>query len=301
MDYKEFEDKVMETLQERLGDGYRVEKDSPGNLCGEAGRRILIGRQGVNASMIDRMDEYHRGNGFTEEKVSAAADRIVEACKGNLPDCDINVSAFADWDKIKPHIYAKLVNAERNKERLRNIPHREYLDLSLVYYARMEEIFPGRHATVPVWNAHLQIWGVDEETLYRTAMENMQDADEAAFESMGELLGAFLKAKLKDREDMEKDCPLFVLGNKSRVNGAVQICSREMMERVAGFFKDDFWILPSSVHEVIVFPAGRFGENAEGLAGMVKEVNDTAVAPEEILSYHVYRYIRLTGETIIAA
>lgn len=81
----------------------------------------------------------------------------------------------------------------------------------------------------------------------------------------------------------------------------MQICRQEIMERVAGFFKSDFWILPSSVHEVLLLPAGQFGEDAQGLAGLVKEVNDTHLAPEEILSYHVYRYTRLTGEITVAA
>ena len=71
------------------------------------------------------------------------------------------------------------------------------------------------------------------------------------------------------------------------------------MGRVSGFFKQDFWILPSSIHEVVLLPDGKYGEKAEELAVIVKDINDTQLAPEEILSYHVYRYSRLTGEISI--
>ena len=144
-------------------------------------------------------------------------------------------------------------------------------------------------------------WGVDEETLYQTAMENMEDADDMAFECMDELLVPCRDIEKEIKEGLLNGCPMYVLGNKSRINGAVQICRQDVMGNVSGFFKQDFWILPSSIHEVILLPAGEYGEDAEGLAGIVKEVNDTQLAPEEILSYHVYRYSRLTGEVSIAA
>lgn len=144
-------------------------------------------------------------------------------------------------------------------------------------------------------------WGVDEGTLYQTAMENMEDADDMAFECMDELLTPCWDAEQEAKKELLKGCPMYVLGNKSRINGAVQMCSKDVMGRVSGFFKQDFWILPSSIHEVILLPAGEYGEDAGELARIVKDVNDTQLAPEEILSYHVYRYSRLTGEVSIAA
>ncbi len=299
MDYKEFENRVMEALKEKLGCGYRVESGRP------TGRSILIGRQGVNASMIVRMDEYYTKDMHgtaRKEGIAQAVSEILDVCKGRIPDCDIDVSKFADWGSIKTHIRARLVNTERNQEHLEKAPHRDFLDLSLEYYADMPEAFPGRQATIPIWDKHMLHWGVDEETLYQTAMENMEDADDMAFEGMDELLAPCWDIEKEIKEGLLNGCPMYVLGNKSRINGAVQICRQDMMGNVSGFFKQDFWILPSSIHEVILLPAGEYyGEDAEGLAGIVKEVNDTQLAPEEILSYHVYRYSRLTGEVSIAA
>lgn len=48
---------------------------------------------------------------------------------------DINTADFLQWDVIKNHIYAKLVNAEMNREVLKIIPHRHLLDLAVAYYS----------------------------------------------------------------------------------------------------------------------------------------------------------------------
>ena len=56
-------------------------------------------------------------------------------------------------------------------------------------------------------------------------------------------------------------------------------------EKVGG----DFFILPSSIHELLVVPK-QDGMELSDLEAMVKEVNATQVAPEEKLSDHVYEY-----------
>ena len=43
IDYKEFEDKVMEALLEKLGTDYHVESGNLGECDSPAGRSILIG------------------------------------------------------------------------------------------------------------------------------------------------------------------------------------------------------------------------------------------------------------------
>ncbi len=227
MDYREFEAKVMEELQEKLGSGYRVESSNLEGSSRPAGRSILIGRQGINASMLVRMDLYYGKDAHgaaRKENIAQAVSEILGDCKGRIPESDIGVSEFADWDSIKTHIRARLVNTERNQGRLEKAPHRGFLDLSLEYYADMPEVFPGRQATIPIWDKHMLYWGVDEGTLYQTAMENMEDADDMAFEGMDELLAPFWDTEKEIKEDPPNGCPMYVLGNKSRINGAVQMC-----------------------------------------------------------------------------
>lgn len=82
-------------------------------------------------------------------------------------------------------------------------------------------------------------------------------------------------------------------------NGANIMLYKEYLEIAAEKMNGDFYILPSSIHELLAVPVST--AEIEKLRQMVKEVNDNEVAPEEILGYEVYRYNRETGEVEVAA
>jgi len=110
---------------------------------------------------------------------------------------------------------------------------------------------------------------------------------------MDELLTPCLDAEQEAKKELLKGCPMYVLGNKSRINGAVQMCSKDVMGRVSGFFKQDFWILPSSIHETLLVPIGIM--DVSGLLQMVKEVNEAEVELCDQLSDKVQYYDRKKG------
>lgn len=298
MEFEQFKQKIAAILQGKLGSAYQVNGEGGKGLNRLPPESICVRRKDTGASLLIKMDEYCRHHVTREGEVDFIAGRIADFCEGKVLAENMGIFGFTDWETVKPHIYAKLVNTQRNRGYLTHILHREFLDLSLAYRVQLPDFFPDRRVCIPIRECHMQEWNVDEEMLYRAAMENMRAADGAVFESMEDVL--------KDIPgiDLPKsglDIPLYILSSKDWKDGAVQICSREIMERAAGFFQSDFWILPSSVHEVLLLPVGQPGEDARELAEMVKEVNDTQLVPEEILSYHVYRYVRLTGEVIVAA
>ena len=62
----------------------------------------------------------------------------------------------------------------------------------------------------------------------------------------------------------------------------------------------DFYILPSSIHEVLLLPADyKDSEKTEEMRDMVCEVNDTQLKLEERLSYNVYYYERSINQITI--
>lgn len=212
-----------------------------------------------------------------------------------------DVFDFTDWDSVKGHLYGRLINTERNQKLLRDVPNREYLDLSLVYYVRIAETAMGEYYAIQIHNEHLLFWGVDENTLCRELVKNMSNADDVAFENMSDILIPFFRMRDPEYVERERNFEMYVLGSKSRVNGAVQMCNRKALRSIAEYVQDDFWILPSSIHEVILVPCRCFKGDIQGLSQIVREVNDTQVAVNEILSYHVYRYSKNTGKVVIAA
>ena len=92
---------------------------------------------------------------------------------------------------------------------------------------------------------------------------------------------------------------MFVVSNSAKINGAsVMFYPNNVLGRLADKLGDDLYILPSSIHETIAIRAT--GADPDALAEMVKEVNDTQVAKEERLSYHVYHFDGKTGVLSIA-
>lgn len=93
--------------------------------------------------------------------------------------------------------------------------------------------------------------------------------------------------------DVTRDIEMHVLTNSSRTYGAAGILDRELVKRFTG--GQDYFILPSSIHETIFVPmTGRFGKIE--LDNMVAQINQNEVCPEERLVNHSYYYNGRTGE-----
>ena len=62
-----------------------------------------------------------------------------------------------------------------------------------------------------------------------------------------------------------------------------------MLDQIAEKLGEDFYVLPSSIHESLVIGKSEAGSR-EMLEEMVRDVNGDVVMPGEILSNHVYEY-----------
>mgnify|MGYP007033849887 CR=1 FL=1 len=96
-------------------------------------------------------------------------------------------------------------------------------------------------------------------------------------------------------EDFSSNIPMFVLSNIHKVEGAACILYSSILADFAETINSSFYIIPSSIHEVLLLPSENNTEYAE-IKSMIKEINDTQVSVEEILSYSLYFYDRKTGK-----
>ena len=93
------------------------------------------------------------------------------------------------------------------------------------------------------------------------------------------------------REDM----PLYVLTNTRGFYGAAAILYEGLLEQCVRKFPGDVFVIPSSVHELLLVSAEDVW-SAQEMTEMIRCVNQTGVAPEEILSDHVYIYRKNLGK-----
>ena len=86
----------------------------------------------------------------------------------------------------------------------------------------------------------------------------------------------------------------YLMQNKEKVNGAVAICDKELLSNIAREHNSNLVILPSSIHECIIHIDNN--PDMEMYSNMVREVNETQVEPEEVLSDHAYFFNKETCE-----
>jgi hypothetical protein len=92
---------------------------------------------------------------------------------------------------------------------------------------------------------------------------------------------------------------MYVCTNVNKCNGAGVIFYKDFLKNISEKVGTDLYIIPSSIHEVIIVPAND-KIDSELLKSMVPEVNETEVTVTEVLSNHVYLY-KKTENTIIFA
>ncbi len=298
MSNEEFTEKIAGLVKSRLGSVevhvHNATKNNGIHLTG-----LAIQEEGSNISPCIYLegfyDEYENG----DKDLEAIAGEIISLHHKNRIIHNFDAAMFTDYRRARPMLRGRLVNTEQNTVLLKGVPHREFFDLSLVYYVEVPT--PGRQEirSILVQCRHMQLWEVTEQELYSQAMKNMAEADQASIMNMADVFanmcGVFPNSQL------EENVSMYILTNQRKWNGAVQMLNRKALEDAAALFGSDYYILPSSIHETILVPAGEQTGMAGDLAQIVQEVNQTAVPPEEFLSSHVYWYCEEKGKLQIAA
>lgn len=210
----------------------------------------------------------------------------------------LDIEKLMDHNFMMAHVTARIISREKNRELLLRRPHRFIEDLAVVYYVLLEDKALGM-MSIPVTNALSAQYQVGEEALYHRALENMESLTPPVFRSMGEILQDLMQkaGEGHDTGVQEDDIcavvpqaeSLYVLSNKQNWHGAAAILNDRIMDVAAGIAGKRFYVLPSSVHELLIVPV-RSGMTRQCLEEMVREVNATELKPEELLSDHVYVY-----------
>ena len=296
MKMEEFREKVARLLQERLGEDVRVSPKDVTKNNGIILHGVGISECGKSVSPCIYLEPYlERVN--DGEDIESLIDELVNAYGRSIDVIQFDANEFSDYGSVCKRIRARLVNTEKNSERLKGLPHREFLDLSLVYCVELS-VGDG-FGSITIENGHMAMWHVSEDELFSQAMSNMGEGDEASLQSLAEVLGSM--AECFGETIPKDDFPMYVLTNHHKVNGASQIIRKDVLRHAGEVLGKDFMIIPSSIHEVLLVPDSGEPDLAKNIIGIIDYVNHTQVAEEEVLSSHVYRYCRANGEVTIAA
>lgn len=314
MKYTQFVEKMHQSIQACLNREQIVSVVEVPKNNGIVFTGISIRKENENVSPTIYLESFYREycRGVSIEELTKSFLNIYEEKKQTeIPD----VCFFHDYDKVKTRLAVKLVNKAKNQKLLQQMPYKDFLDLAIVFYCQIGETALG-NATVAIRNEHIEKWKVDPDTLLRDALENTKRILPPQITKMEEIIQEFLGDEfhhddLADRRMCEEGhvfprlegvptfeiTPMMVLTNSRKYLGAVGMIYDDVLENFGKELKDDFYILPSSIHEVILIPQSFIWDERE-LKNMVKEVNETQLDPEDILADSVYYYDRVRKTVI---
>ena len=290
MEYKEFVEYIKMNAGYIAGEGnITINHVIKNNGCEMDG--LVIMEKGKDIAPTIYLDSFYElyTNGENIKNIIRQIELIYEQNKNNVT-FDVNI--LKHFDTIKDKIVYKVVNYRSNEKLLEQVPHKRILDLAVVFYCLLDNEY-GRSATALIYNNNLKNWNVTIDDVYKAALKNTPDLLHSKISSMAALFekcGVNVDGEEVDLKDYVPS-DMYVLTNESKLNGAACILYENVLYDFAQKLGADLYILPSSVHEVILLPKLSMFEKDE-LVNMVKEVNTEGVAADEVLSDHVYEYNR---------
>lgn len=287
LNYEQFINAVAEQLTEEMGVGYKVVIYESLKTNGCLRKGITVSVRNSNISPTIYLEEFYKNylSGWELTEIVGSFIRLYEEVK--CEQC-FDVEQVRDFEKAKNILSYKVINYEMNQQLLKDIPYIPYLDLAIVFYALLEHTEKGT-ATIMVTNEMAKYWNITNEDLYKLAKENSPKILPPEFLPMRVVINQFMGVETT-QEDLENNC-MYVLSNQYRHFGASAILYSNVLEEIGNELDMDYYILPSSIHEVIILPVD-CGMNEEGISEMVEEINQTQVSEDEVLSNHAYFYDR---------
>ena len=291
MEYSIFKELILEALKERFGEECQIEYKEVLKNNGVKLDGVIVRQNNCVVSPTVYVNDYYEdfSNG---ENINNIADIIERLIRDNTIEDEFDADELILFDNVKDRIVFKLINFERNKELLETVPYKKYLDLAIVYYISVkEDIF--ECASILINNSHLKLWNKTLEEIDELAVKNTPFILKPELKSMGQTLKEIMFNSDEnefEEEDFE-NCYMYVLTNEKKQFGAATILYDNELKDFSERIESDFYIIPSSVHEVIIIPS-KFVDSSDSLDEMICEVNSSQVPLVDILSDHAYKYNR---------
>ena len=194
-----------------------------------------------------------------------------------------------NYDKAKEYLSLELINTARNEDLLAKVPHYELLDMSVVYRLRLSNGHNECESTL-ITNDMLENYGITADQLKADALENAPKAFPARVDGLTEVLANSLGMTPEELSGGQPEI-MYVASVENRVKGAGVLMYPGFLKEYADKIGADLYVLPSSIHEVLlVKDEGQF--TAQELKDMVVDVNSSIVDPKEQLTDSAYHYDR---------
>lgn len=288
MEMAAFASEVCAAVKEELGTGYRadVKEVLKNNSVVLHGLTIVAQGETVAPTIYLEgfLEAYENGMPF-----QAITKKILDAYRRSGLDKGVDMGFFRSFEAVRDRICYRLVSRKGNEGLLGQIPYIDFLDLAICFYYAYQGESLG-DGSILIYNSHMEMWDTCLAELSGLAERNTQRLFPWTCCSLDEAMAGMAGADVGEDGMPMLEIPMKVLSNTKQTHGAACILYPGVLEALAQEEGCGFYILPSSVHEVLLLQDRRLIAEPEELRRMIAEVNSTHVAPEEVLSDSLYYY-----------
>ena len=293
MDYESFKKEFTEDIKEKLYEmGYgdvdiKINNIKKVNRDYEAMNVVPEGGvMGVSFNLEEIFTKFEQSGDY--DSVLKNTTSFVANGIDTAPKTDID--NLLNYEEMKNKLSIEVISAEANKELLLNIPHDRIEDLAAVYRFVLKSESTGK-ASILVSNEMMQKMGITHEQLKNDALYNAPIIRPAVIKGMNEVIKELMGKEAYEiangTGNVEESVYVATVPDKD--SGAGVLSYQNFMDQAAERVGGDFFILPSSIHEILIVKDD--GEmKAELLRNMVQQINRTELMPEDKLSDNVYHY-----------
>lgn len=247
LNYEEFKEAITKKFQDALPEEFNVS-------------RVIVQKTNTEKEglSISRKKEVAFGVYFKDMyehylKTNDLSDIVGKTIKCSLLDCRLikeqGIEKLNDMEWVKNHMIMQFINTERNQELLKTLPHREFLDLSIIYRIIFEAPMEGMSSIIK--NKMAENYNLSEEDLYQIAYENTRKISEPIllpssrvyfemFINEHDEIPDELLSLLKQQDVNEKE--MYVMTNKSKCYAAAGILYDDILSELADKFESDLYV-----------------------------------------------------------
>lgn len=301
MTIKSFRNEVMDHIKDYLPQEWQDAEIVPQDylkanieVCGITFNKHSDGASGASPCL--NMENWYENylDGYTMDAILTDMAGVVESASIDVPDMDFLHRLYEMTDRI---VY-EFIHTEQNRDYLKGLPHREFQDLSIIYSWLCD--VPSGNACIKITNKLAEEMQLSEEQLFEFAKENTKNIRSYKIQSLGDTVIGMMPEGQEDMLDQLVSNALntYLVTNRAGCNGAIVILEEEVTDKLYEIFGEDFYLVPSSRHEMLAMPKS-FME-VERIGELVSDVNAEHVLLCDRLSNNVYQYDSMTKEITIA-
>lgn len=222
------------------------------------------------------------------EQICGSYTRFLISIPSEIYGLEKNINNY-EWRKER--LCIRLCDANSNPEFIQKGPYTPEGSLAAIYYIDLG-INGDTYSSTRVTESMVNHWGITIEQLHQDAMESMRKHNPPVLNSLqSALFGDTSQSQnlLKSSEPVTDD--FLVLSSTNYQYGASYILDPEILNTVGKVLGKDYYLLPSSQHEMIIVSASS-GMSEKELAELVYSVNrqPEVIQPEDRLSDRIHHY-----------